>query len=578
MREQSIHDPAYWRRWLPWGIVVVVAGTLQLALALNTRAPFVIPSGDNGSILSIIAYWLEPQAFARDALLGVEGSTSFYQAALMWPNYLLGLGGAPVGLFFILLCFPVALAQMAGFFVLGRHLFRNDWAALGLALISLPTVFTLAGDLWGLSSSPLYRSAYGAALPWLICLLILPRRPRPFALMVAAAAATYLHLPSGPPVALILLLVSFLRRQPDTSIPAALVQHLAAGFSYLLLMAPMALVFSQNFAAGDPEAMGAFRNSAYGSVAVAIDQLLSLRGPERMGILVSRVPGLEWTRSFVPLFFGAVFVSGSLALLFLCAIWMAPQSLRCRLRLSGRESWLWISVLFVGIAVFVIGASALDQAIAYANDRAPVQIDFIRATRFMVPGAYLGVFFALSWALAGKPGTFAAVSLLLATIVWTFAYPSTNQGIYRLTKGQGIEDESLTQFGRFAEAIRDMDDVDLITPVLRHDYLTSALRYISYKPLAFNRKDNNFITYSGQLDARGHRALMDQIDAIRRARREPATQAVLIDEFAAELRAPVIAIDRRVVPAEAEEILLRQFKFSLRYEEGPFALYTRFVE
>lgn len=564
-----------YHNWLAWAVILATAVILQLFIALNIRSPFVIPSGDNGSILYIIAYWLKPDVFAQDALLGVAGSTDFYQAALMWPNYLLGLTGAPIGLYFVLICFPIAFAQMAGFFVLGRHLFGNTWPALALALISVPTVYTLAGDLWGLYSTPLFRSAYGAALPWLIYLLISPSRPRPFWLMTAAAAASYLHLPSGPPIAFILLAVSLLRKPQNESIWPAITQHMVAGLLYLVLMAPIAVLFSQNFAAGNSDALDIFRNSAYGSVTVAIDQLTSMRGPERMGILISRVSNLEWARHFVAPVFAGLYIAGGTMLLLMCCIWMGPASIRQKLGLTNKEPWLWISALFVGVVAFAICASALDQAIAYAYNLAPIQIDFIRATRFLVPGAYLGLFFLLAWVLSKAPKLFSIASLLLAAIVWLFAYPSTSQGLYRLSKGQSIEDESLTEFGRFAQSVSTMDDVDLITPVLSYDYLSSALRYIGYKPLTFNRKDNNFISYSGKLDVTVHRSFMDQIDAIRQARQEPETQAAMIDNFTEELGAAIVAIDRRVVLPEAEAILLQQYRFVLKYDGELFALMIR---
>lgn len=563
--------------WSAWAIFVGVAATLQLFLALNTRAPFVIENGDNGSILYIIARWLQPEAFTNDVLLGAEGTTSFYQAALMWPNYLLGLTGNQLGLFYVIICFPIALAQMGGFYLLGKRLFSNPGVAIALALISIPTVFTISGDLWGHYYSPLLRSAYGAALPWLLLILISSSRHRPYALMAAAAAASYLHLPSGPPVALALLFVSLLRRGDGQSWSYGLVHHVLAGFLYLALMSPYALLFSQTFAAGDKDALQQFSNSPYANIGVAIDHLSSLRGVRRMSILVSRVPGMGWADIVVVPFFGAIFVVGGLSVMAITIASFLPSRLQSRL--ACPQPWYWIAGFFTTTVLLALGISAIDQAVAAAQARGPLQLDFIRATRFAVPGAYIGAFMLivfLARKLKPKAPHFAPVlTIILAALVWLFAYPSTSHGLYRLTKGQSIEDTSLTQFGQFSRELAEIDGIGPITPVLRYDYLSSALRYVAFLPLTFNRKDNNFMSYSGRLDVRAHRELMDEIDAIRKARRDPDTQVPIIVGFVEALESPDVVIDRRVVQEEAEARLVSEYRFDLQLEFGPFAYYRR---
>ncbi|RLK03565.1 hypothetical protein [Ruegeria conchae] len=567
----------YGSEWSAWAIFVGVAFLLQMFLALNTRAPFVIENGDNGSILYIIAHWIQPEAFMDDVLLGVDGTTSFYQAALMWPNYLLGLAGVELGFFYVIICFPIAMAQMGGFYLLGKQLFLNRNVAIALALISIPTVFTISGDLWGHYYSPLLRSAYGAALPWLLLILISPSRPRPYALMTAAAAASYLHLPSGPPVALALLFVSLLRRSEGQGWGYAFVHHVLAGVLYLALMSPYALLFSQTFAAGDKEALQQFANSPYANVGMAIDHLSTLRGVRRMSILISRVPGMEWADRVVVPFFGVLFVVGGLSLLVVTFTSVLPSHLRSRLSFS--QSWYWVAGFFTTTIFLALGISAIDQAIAAAQARGPLQLDFIRATRFGVPATYIGMFMLITYlAQRFKPKASCLAptcTIALAVWVWLFAYPSTSHGLYRMTKGQSIEDTNLTQFGQFSQKMAEIDGVGPITPVLRYDYLSSALRYVAFLPLTFNRKDNNFISYSGRLDSREHRALMDQIDAIRKARRDPDAQVPIITGFVDVLGSPDVVIDRRVVQELAEARLVSEYGFDLQLELGPFAYYRR---
>jgi hypothetical protein len=124
-------------------------------------------------------------------------------------------------------------------------------------------------------------------------------------------------------------------------------------------------------------------------------------------------------------------------------------------------------------------------------------------------------------------------------------------------------------------ALKERDDLDILIPVLRYDYQSSALRYIGYLPLRFNRKDNNFITYTGVISSSEHRTLMGRIDAIRKARRKSEHQAPLIDEFTRVLGGRDIVIDRRVVLAEAEALLLDAYNFEMIFELGDFALLRR---
>ncbi|MGH1354034.1 MAG: hypothetical protein ACRBBS_02990 [Thalassovita sp.] len=557
---------------LAWGALIGVAALLQIFLSLNTPYPYVIESGDNGSILYIIARWLDGEAFAQDALLGIEGSTSFYQAALMWPNYLMGLMGLQLGLFYVIACFPMALAQMAGFYLLGKRLFDHRAIALALGLITLPVVYTLSGDLWGMYNSPLMRTGFAASLPWLL-LLMIAARPRPYLLMLAAGLASYLHLPSGPPVALALLAVCFLRAGPSEGWMRASLHHILAGLFYLLIMSPYAVLYAQGFAAGDAKALDIYTGSPYANVSVALDQLMSLRGPNRMAILVGRVEGLAWVGALTKPLFAAIFLLGSLALCALSILAIGPARARIKAALDIRRNWVWVAGFFVLTIGIGVGLSALDQAIAAANGRGPVQLDLIRATRFIVPASYLGLFFALAL-LAPRRAAVVGITVITA-LVWLTAYPSTSHGLYRLTKGQSIQDRALADFGAFVLELKTRDDLDVLTPVLRYDYQSSALRYIGYLPLRFNRKDNNFITYSGTASAADHRALMDRIDAIRKARRRSDEQAPLIDSFLRDLGGRDMVIDRRIVLEEAEALLRANHGFSLVFERGDFALMRR---
>lgn len=563
------------RELTAWLTLLAVAAALQLLLALNTLYPYVIESGDNGSILYIVAQWLHPQAFVDDVMLSVPETIAFYRAAPMWPIYALGKAGFEPGVFFVWLCFPVALLQMAGFYLLGKQLQLGRAAAVALALISLPTVFTIAGDLWGLGHSPLFRSIFGATLPWLLLALARWRGAQPYGLMALCALATYMHLPSGPPVALAVLGASALHALGAVGWRRALLHHTGAGLLYLLLVLPYAASFSANYAAGDEQLHSLFANSPYADVGVAVDHLVSLRGVERMAILVSRVDWLSWSREIVPPVFAVLFVVGNATLVALCALWAGPRRWRAALGLADRDGWFLCAAVFVGVVALALGISALDQAIAAAAGRGPLQLDFVRGTRFLVPGAYLGVLLLLAWAARRRPVVAAVGSALIAATVWLFAFPSTSHGLYRLSKGQSVEDESLTQLGRFILDYPPALKHTPVTPVLRYDYQSSALRYVGQLPLTFNRKDNNFISYSGVLDLAEHRRRMDAIDAIRRARREPEVQAPLIAAFVDKLGSDYVVIDRRTVLEPSETALLQTHGYERLYQQGLFALLRR---
>lgn len=560
------------------GLLALCAAILQVFLALNTVYPYVIENGDNGSILYIIAGWVRPDAFAQDALLGVSGTTTFYQAALMWPNYILGVLGIPLGIFYVWSYFPIAFIQMWGFYRLGKHLNLGRGFSLCLALISLPAIYTISGDLWGMFYSPLMRSAYGATLPWLLLMLVRSQSVYPFKLMLAAGFLNYLHLPSGPPIALGLLLTHFLMAGFRFGWLRASGTHVLGGLLYLAIVAPYILLFATATAAGNETALGLYDKTVYGNVYLAFKSVRSLDGIQYAATQAAQVAGLGFITQIARPLFAFIYLAGVAVLAILSLTIVLAGVLKKTDKLGHVAGWGWVALFFISSIGSGVGLAMLDQWVAALSNRAPLQVDLIRVTRFIVPAGYFGVFCGIVWlsqfhTVLKRIGVFS--TSILTLLVWLIAFPSTSQGLYRLATGKSIEDTRLTEFGAFTLTLRARDDLGVLTPILQSDHQSSALRYIGFMPLTFNRKDNNFITYSGVTDVDGHHALVARIDEIRRSGAEPTQQAALIDAFVRDLKGRDTVIDRVVVSKDAEAELINRFGFTMISERGDFALLRR---
>lgn len=478
-------------RSLAFGAAALAFSVLWLALVWQP-APLVVDTGDGGTVASIAAGRLDRESFAADPVLAESATTSFYVAASVPLTAWLARIVGDVGQAYVLPIVAILLAQLYGFWRLGLRLYRNRaWAAL-VAALSVPPVYVFTGELWGLLAMPLPRSFYGALLPWLL-LGLLDREPRrsrwrPYALMLACGAAAWIHPVSAPSVAFGVWLALWLDRSDGAAATQRSLRLVAAGLVFVACIVPIALWLFGGFGAvgadSEARALGA-RALREAAGAQYFDARLVLR----------RIVGNGWGWVWI------VWIAGAWALL------------RRRTRHASavaaddarRLRWF-----LAGLLLSSIVAAAVDQAVAHALGRAPVQIDLVRNVRFLVPILLLGAVWCLadSWSsAAARPGRRAAVAALAVLLVlgWWHRNPTPPAAALArvLTQAGPAEPSHRESTRRMLVRIAGLAPHSRILPLGDASSegaieLTGlAIRYASFRPVSFLAKDLNLLSYSG---------------------------------------------------------------------------------
>jgi hypothetical protein len=162
--------------------------------------PFVFLGSDAGIVSSFVAAYEHPDLFRADALLSDATNFKYYIAAHPALIYALNRIIGDYGTAYVSLLLLTPLLQSAGFYLLGRILFRSRYWALLLAVITLFPIALPIRELWGVYDDPLPRSLFHACLPYVLAAAFRYKSvPRMWPLvMLAIGMAFYTHPVSAP--------------------------------------------------------------------------------------------------------------------------------------------------------------------------------------------------------------------------------------------------------------------------------------------------------------------------------------------------------------------------------------------
>ena len=522
-------------RWLAYALFAMLAAWLQ-AYTLYDGSPYVVLNGDTGDVTSFVAAWLYPERFADDLVLDERAKYSFYITLVLPVLAILHVLGVELGKTFIYLMGPICFLQMLGFFRLGLHIYRHAGYATALAVVTLIPVWTISGDLWGTHPVPLVRMVYAAAFPWLILLAlrVLERPQRVYAFAFACGAAAYLHLVSGPSVALACF-IALLATKPEAERWLDWVIRLTlGGLAFVATIVPYAILYLVVFPGGSDDALikQSFATApAYLDVSHALAQVTD---PTNVG-------GVSWLgREWVWLvgFAGLV---------------IAPL-----LDPSKRVAYQFSAALAVGLALSSVGIALLDQTIARALDRAPFQLDIVRNLRYLLPVALIGLL-GLVQALmvaasrveevAQARGKGALIAVAMAALITFFAEPYVRYSLPGLIDphADGAETYRLSQMpSGTLSALRALGAMPAGTRVLAlaNDTIALSPRYAARQPVVWTRKDVGMLSYAGHADL----AEWAEVDTrVRQMRTTSDPERVLAELCAvvAMTNADVVLLDRK---------------------------------
>jgi hypothetical protein len=477
---------------------VLAAGALALALgwlaATWAHAPLVVDTGDGGNVSSIAAGWMHRERFADDPVFGSSANSGIYLAAGVASTIALGTLAGDIGQGWLLAIVPILVAQLAGFYRLGLRVFEDGAAALALALASVPPVYVFGGEVWGLLAMPLTRAWYGAAFPWIVLLMLARPAPRHHAawVMAACGAAIYLHPPSAPTVALACWLA--LAATPEPGVPAGrhALRMVGAAAVFVAFTLPFAAAYLASFPSGAAAGADTARSLAADALAAragrqyyeALEALRQLAGG---GANPHRAWGWRWV----------VWLAG------LVALWRVP-----RLFPQSAPHWRRLRWLLAGLLAGSAGLAALDQAIAGALGRRPVQIDLIRNLRFIVPVLLVGAIgFAAAAARSIPDGPRRAAlraAPTLLVLAWWASYPTPLRSAlaHALTGETTVRRLEQPHDRAILARLAAMPPHTAVLPLPlpRAESATElvglAVRYGALQPVAFLQKDLNLLAYS----------------------------------------------------------------------------------
>jgi hypothetical protein len=510
------------RTWLP--IALFVAITIVWLWTVWAPAPLIIDTSDGGNVASIAAGWLNRARFASDLVLSSSAASRFYMALSIPVTMLLTSLTHDIGQAYVMLIVPILLFQLVGFYKLGLLLFEDRRWSFLLALLSVPPVYVFGGEIWGLLGMPLTRAFYGAAVPYLLIILVRWRGTLSDTLwlMAGCGGALYLHPVSAPSIALAIWLALLAAKPGELSWRRHFGHLILGGLLFVAICMPFAIIFEMGF----PSATHVKADDAAG---VAANLLAQLAGPQYYDVRVATQQIIDGGGVGAPWgWVWSVWFAGLAGLVCVPLLWREKRGSAVRLR-----------NFCVGVVIASFGLCLIDQTVAHLLGRRPVQIDLARNIRFLVPCLLIfGVWLMSALSRLDRSGKMIAPLLLVLGVACTFGwwkrFPTPlSVAENTLLHGNILAPATLSTNSVIVSRIAQLPAGSRILPLGSADMLNVielvglALRYAAFQPVAYLQKDVNLLAYSGSdrvgtwLDSTDDLARLDALNG------PDATQALL---------------------------------------------------
>jgi hypothetical protein len=458
---------AWWqgRDWAIIAIFLLMAGLFFLG-RWNGLKPFVDLQGD--------AAYVSSYAVSLDLFNQPENFGYYVSVQVAIIRFLKGILG-DIGTAYIVLLVPYILAQLAGFYVFGRVLFRNRFYAFLLAILSLLLVNTQSWDYWGVFYDPQPRMLFQAVFPWLLTLVILSLERRWLRWLVI-----YLHPVSTPAVAFAIWFGYLVSKPSEVKWGRHLLDLALFGVIFLLCAIPFFMQYLGN--RDISRSVQVEYNTGLAFYKEVFTTTFQLRKTQAMMILGAIASGL------VPLAY-----LGTIAVV---------RSGKERERLKLILAWLG------GILLICFGFSALEQQLEFHLRVLPVLIQITRGFRYVVPLLEVLILWPLAiwWEDASEKTGLKitrrltlAVGGILVLVFCAFRFPTTFEypipdytfkSVECFMKGQvTCPNEALVDQGQVAEYIRTQTPPGSRFVSIPPTDIGGAIRFQALRPLAFDPKD-----------------------------------------------------------------------------------------
>lgn len=487
--------------------------------------PFPFLGSDSGNIASFAAAWAHPQFFQGDMVLSDPANFRFYVNGLIPLLIALERLFGDFGTAFIALLGPTFLVQALGWYVLGRLLFADRWAAFLLALLSFGTV-SLTVNYYGLYVNPEPRVIFQAVLPYLLAGM-LRYGPNPASwpwLMAAHGLSVYVHPGSAPTVAFASWLGLWALCPPAWSFWTRAWRTAAAGAVFLAVAAPFLGVYLDNHEHGavtDYARMIHILGTIYGTHYVDVVNYLQMFFS-------------KWTvRYLLP-----AWAIAGVALLYL------------NRGLDRRRALFWVLWLS-GVVLASVGTTWVEQTITRRLEMLPPEVDLVRNIRFVVP---IAVLFGL-WGLVSTRawlGRRAWYGVSLCMVVLWLGFNRPGSVPFRATLACFKSGAVLCPRERWMDELAVLDALKAlpkgtrVLPALdpgRGLDLSLAVRYYALKPAVFTFKDSAALGYANHRGLERWLSVKARMDGLLAMKNDGPAKTNRAFRIARELGAQVLIAD-----------------------------------
>ncbi len=498
--------------------LIIAISFFAYPFLFQTTSPYILLSSDAGNVASILATWFDQESFAKDLLYSNPKNYEFYISALLPIGYILTHFTQDIGLSFHLLIIPLLYFQMSGFYRLGLYLFpQKQTYALILALSNLVYINIGGGEYWGIYSyEAISRVFVNAFLPFFLIFLLKfeNQKARWWLLFLMLSIAFYFHTVSIPTLAFSLGFTLLFKPFDIHEKWMERIKYLTLNsLFFIALLTPFIYLYFSAFVHDNTMNEGML-NTHVGKYFQDSHYALSL-------IFNSK---LDW----------AVIILGYIGFY----------------KSKSDEANL-LCLYLTGIILGSLGLATFDQFIAEQFDRAPLQFDLIRNMRFIYPLSLIGIIYLCSDFKKVGVYLFAAFMILVAykNPLHYFIRPT-------LKEHRAVELNALmTYSAENQKHINFIKNLNLKEPVLPigndkfMDIESLAFRYQAYQPIAYTRKDRNFLIYTNSSTYSKWEVIQTtKIELLKSPDRESAEEK--IQELLKETNAQFIYFDTTVKKKE----------------------------
>ena len=483
-------ETSYNYKWSQLDLIILLLFTCYATLHFLGRWKGAIPfhsfySSDATDICGFAAGRSFPELFPKDGILFSSENYDFYSTVqIPILQFMTKLTG-DCGLSFILFFIPLITLQLAGFYILGKILFKNRFWSLLLAFLSLSPMETGFNTFWGLAYEPIPRIWFQALLPFLLSLALLWNKEvkKWPLLMIFAGLLMYVHPVSAPTWGFAVWIGLVFCMPSGWTIFKKVTHAVFTGLIFALTISPFLFIY--------------LTTHEHGSTIdyQLVNQILRERVPEFHNLSHSFMGFLESIfKYWVIIVFG-----------FIGYIYVYITQNKERKYISIVTFWL------IGIVITTVLIPLIDHATAAALNQIPVQLDLVRNLRYLLPILEIGMIWGLLFTANRFTKTVEKSLVHLVGIIILFAFPppiyDAQHALTNILSGNLVPEE--TDTSRFTT--QNLELIKKSVPEKNPIFVAGGidglvLRYSAKRPVVYLEKDGGVLIYGN------HEALLKWFD------------------------------------------------------------------